>query len=66
MFILPCRPRPSAADASELALSIGSTLFARGQALAGSKVKAASGKNGDPYLWAPYTSWSYTDMYVEH
>jgi len=42
------------------------TLFARAQALAGSKVKAASGKNGDPYLWAPYTSWSYTDMYVEH
>jgi peptide/nickel transport system substrate-binding protein len=38
------------------------TLFARAQALAGSKVKAASGKNGDPYLWAPYTSWSYTDM----
>ena len=30
----------------------------------GSKVKAASGENGNVYVWAPYSSWSYTDLYV--
>jgi peptide/nickel transport system substrate-binding protein len=40
------------------------TLFGRTQTMAGSKVKAASGKNGNVYVWAPYSSWSYTDLYV--
>jgi peptide/nickel transport system substrate-binding protein len=40
------------------------TLFGRSQSLAGSKVHAASGKGGNPYLWAPYGSWSYADLYV--
>ena len=33
--------------------------------LAGSKVKAASGEDGNIYAWSPYTSWSYADLYVE-
>jgi peptide/nickel transport system substrate-binding protein len=41
------------------------TLFGRSQSLAGSKVKAASGDGGKPYLWAPFSSWSYADLYVE-
>ncbi len=41
------------------------TRFGREQRLAGSKVKAASGKSGQVYLWAPYGSWSYADLYVE-
>ena len=40
------------------------TRFGKQQRLAGSGVKAASGKNGQVYLWAPYGSWSYGDMYV--
>jgi len=41
------------------------TRFGRSQAIAGSKVKSESGDGGNVYLWAPYTSWPYTDMYVE-
>jgi peptide/nickel transport system substrate-binding protein len=41
------------------------TLFGRSQSLAGSKVKSASGDNGNVYFWAPFTSWPYNDMYVE-
>lgn len=41
------------------------TRFGREQRLAGSKVKSASGKDGQVYLWAPYGSWSYGDLYVE-
>ncbi len=41
------------------------TLFGRSQGLAGSKVKSASGENGNIYFWAPYTSWPYNDLYVE-
>jgi peptide/nickel transport system substrate-binding protein len=40
------------------------TLFGRTQRLAGSKVKVASGVDGKVYIWAPYGSWSYADMYV--
>jgi hypothetical protein len=40
------------------------TRFGREQRLAGSKVKAASGKDGQVYIWAPYGSWSYGDLYV--
>ena len=40
------------------------TRFGKQQRLAGSKVKSASGKNGQVYLWAPYGSWPYGDMYV--
>jgi peptide/nickel transport system substrate-binding protein len=40
------------------------TLFGRTQTMAGSKVKAASGENDNVYVWAPYSSWSYTDLYV--
>jgi peptide/nickel transport system substrate-binding protein len=41
------------------------TRFGREQRIAGSKVKAASGKNHNVYIWAPYGSWSYGDLYVE-
>jgi peptide/nickel transport system substrate-binding protein len=41
------------------------TRFGREQRLSGSKVKAASGKDGQVYIWAPYGSWSYGDLYVE-
>ena len=41
------------------------TLFGRSQSMAGSKVKSASGDNGNMYFWAPFTSWPYNDMYVE-
>jgi peptide/nickel transport system substrate-binding protein len=40
------------------------TRFARTQRLAGSKVGAASGDGGKVYLWSPYGSWSYPDLYV--
>jgi peptide/nickel transport system substrate-binding protein len=35
------------------------------QRLNGSKVGSASGEDGRPYLWAPYGSWSYADLYVK-
>jgi peptide/nickel transport system substrate-binding protein len=37
----------------------------REQRQAGSKVGAASGDSGQVYLWAPYGSWSYADLYVK-
>jgi peptide/nickel transport system substrate-binding protein len=40
------------------------TLFARTQTMAGSKVRSASGEDGNVYVWAPYSSWSYADLYV--
>ena len=40
------------------------TRFGRDQRLAGSKVGSASGKDGKVYLWAPFGSWSYGDLYV--
>jgi peptide/nickel transport system substrate-binding protein len=39
------------------------TRFNRDQRLAGSKVKTES--NGNPYLWAPFGSWPYGELYVE-
>lgn len=41
------------------------TRFGREQRLAGSKVGAASGEGGKVYIWAPYGSWSYADLYVK-
>jgi hypothetical protein len=41
------------------------TRFGREQRLAGSKVKSASGEDGQVYIWAPYGSWPYGDLYVE-
>jgi peptide/nickel transport system substrate-binding protein len=41
------------------------TRFGREQRLAGSKVGNASGDNGQVYLWAPYGSWAYADLYVK-
>jgi peptide/nickel transport system substrate-binding protein len=38
--------------------------FRKDQRLAGSKVKAASGEDGQIYLWAPFGSWPYGDLYV--
>ena len=40
------------------------TLFGRTQTMAGSKVRAASGEGHNVYVWAPYSSWSYADLYV--
>jgi peptide/nickel transport system substrate-binding protein len=40
------------------------TRFERQQRLSGSQVRAASGKDGKPYLWAPYGSYTYGDLYV--
>lgn len=40
------------------------TRFQRSQRLAGSKVGSVSG-GGKVYTWAPYGSWSYTDLYVK-
>lgn len=40
------------------------TRFGRDQRLAGSKVGSVSG-DGKVYIWAPYGSWSYTDLYVK-
>jgi peptide/nickel transport system substrate-binding protein len=39
-------------------------LFQRDQRIAGSKVKSASGKNGQLYLLASFGSWPYYDMYL--
>lgn len=41
------------------------TRFGREQRLAGSKVGSASGDGGKVYIWAPYGSWSYADLYVK-
>ena len=41
------------------------TLFGRTQRLAGSKVGNVSGDGGKVYVWAPYGSWSYGDLYVK-
>lgn len=41
------------------------TRFGREQRLAGSKVGAASGKDGNVYIWAPFGSWSYADLYLK-
>jgi peptide/nickel transport system substrate-binding protein len=41
------------------------TRFGREQRLSGSKVGSASGDNGQVYLWAPYGSWPYNDLYVK-
>lgn len=40
------------------------TRFQRAQRLAGSKVGSVSG-GGKVYIWAPYGSWSYSDLYVK-
>jgi peptide/nickel transport system substrate-binding protein len=40
------------------------TRFQREQRLAGSKVRSASGDDDRLYIWAPYGSWSYADLYV--
>jgi peptide/nickel transport system substrate-binding protein len=40
------------------------TRFGRDQRLAGSKVGSSSGKDGRIYLWAPFGSWPYGDLYV--
>ena len=40
------------------------TRFGRDQRLAGSKVGSASGQDGHVYLWAPFGSWPYGDLYV--
>ena len=40
------------------------TRFGREQRLAGSKVGSTSG-GGKVYIWAPYGSWSYSDLYVK-
>ena len=40
------------------------TRFGRDQRLAGSNVGSASGKDGHVYLWAPFGSWPYADLYV--
>jgi peptide/nickel transport system substrate-binding protein len=39
-------------------------LFGRQQRLAGSKIGMASGKDGNPYFWAPYGSWPYAELFV--
>jgi len=41
------------------------TRFGREQRLAGSKVGSASGDGGKVYMWSPYGSWSYGDLYVK-
>jgi peptide/nickel transport system substrate-binding protein len=41
------------------------TRFGREQRLAGSKVGSVSGDGGKVYMWAPYGSWSYGDLYVK-
>ncbi len=41
------------------------TRFGREQRLAGSKVGSGSGDGGKVYIWAPYGSWSYADLYVK-
>ena len=41
------------------------TRFGRDQRLAGSHVGSASGKDGGVYLWAPFGSWPYGDLFVQ-
>lgn len=41
------------------------TRFGMDQRLVGSKIGSASGNGGKAYLWAPYGSWSYADLYVK-
>lgn len=41
------------------------TLHSRMQRLAGSGVRAASGKDHRPYLWPPYGAWPYPDLYLD-
>ncbi|WP_082538208.1 ABC transporter substrate-binding protein, partial [Angustibacter sp. Root456] len=41
------------------------TLLTRIQRLAGSKVGAAHGDGGKIYVWSPYGSWAYADLYVK-
>jgi peptide/nickel transport system substrate-binding protein len=41
------------------------TRFGREQRLSGSKVGSVSGDGGKVYIWAPYGSWSYGDLYVK-
>ena len=41
------------------------TRFEFDQRLAGSKVKTPSGKDGNIYLWSPFGSWPYGELYVE-
>jgi peptide/nickel transport system substrate-binding protein len=41
------------------------TRFGREQRLAGSKVHSASGEDQKVYIWSPYGSWPYADLYVE-
>jgi peptide/nickel transport system substrate-binding protein len=41
------------------------TRFNQDQRLAGSKVATASGKDGNVYLWAPFGSWPYGELYVQ-
>ena len=41
------------------------TLHSRMQRLAGSGVRAASGKDHRPYLWPPYGAWPYADLYLD-
>jgi len=41
------------------------TRFGREQRLSGSKVGNVSGDGGKVYIWAPYGSWSYGDLYVK-
>jgi peptide/nickel transport system substrate-binding protein len=40
-------------------------VFGRTQRVAGSKVKTAAGAGGRVYLWSPYGSWPYADLYVD-
>jgi peptide/nickel transport system substrate-binding protein len=41
------------------------TRFGKTQRLAGSNVGDASGKDGHVYLWAPFGSWPYADLFVK-
>jgi peptide/nickel transport system substrate-binding protein len=41
------------------------TRFGKTQRLAGSNVGNSSGKDGHVYLWAPFGSWAYADLYVK-
>ncbi len=40
------------------------TRFGRDQRLGGSSVKSATGKGNNIYLWAPFGSWPFGDLYV--
>lgn len=41
------------------------TRFNQDQRVAGSKVKAVSGERNSVYLWAPFGSWPYGELYVQ-